>query len=199
MEDLLVIGVSSPRPPDADSQPPTKSNGSVSAAPTVELTRKLRELEVSTHALEGAHTIERSRVERYNRNLATAGVILSLIVATSVYATLAVSPEGWAKVIVGTLSVIVAVVTGLNQKGLFTDQAAAFREKSLAFGALYTKAGRIPVELEHGTITRDDAEKKLNELQEEREKLEKEPPTASAKAYQEAFEWARKAAKLHTS
>lgn len=170
---------------------PTASQNGAAGPPTVELRKSLRELAVSTHALEGAHEVDLDRWQSYTRRLSLAGVVLSAIVATSVYATIAVSPETWAQITVGSLGVLVAVLTAVNHYGPFTDQAESHRKASRAYAGLYTRARRIPVELENHEITREQAEKKLNELQDEREKLEDELPAASLEAYREAFSWAK--------
>jgi SMODS and SLOG-associating 2TM effector domain family 4 len=166
------------------------------APPATELKRKLRELEVSTHALEGAHAIEASRWERWTRDLSWAGIILSTIVSASIFTSLATNADKWAKVAVGIVSLLVAVVTAFNQKNLFKGQADGHTAASRAYADLYSQAGHIPVQFENDEISRDQAEKKLIELEAKREELERKPPMASRAAYQDAFMWARNVEEL---
>src|SRR5690349_4150260 len=78
------------------------------------------------------------RYSRLHHWFSLPTVVLTTIVGTSVFATLQAKPDFWWQILVGTMSIVAAILSGLQSFLSYNDKA----EKHRAAGAKYNAVGR---------------------------------------------------------
>ena len=86
--------------------------------------------------LNRGHFIAAARCERLNLRLGIPVTILSAVAGTTVFASLAISPTVWAKILVGLLSLAAAVLASLQTFLKYDEKAQVHKEAGQRFGIL---------------------------------------------------------------
>jgi hypothetical protein len=131
-----------------------------------------------------AHLQEAARMDRYGRLLGLAVVILTTIVGTSAFAAIQGDPSVEAKVAVGTISVIAAVLAAVKEFAAFGKRTAEHTSAAATYLGLRHKAEELIVKLR-----RPDTDKVIDEIAKLDTAFDKEQasePPLSDRRYQEA-------------
>jgi hypothetical protein len=153
------------------------------------LVKHVDELGESAWKQEVAHAFDRAHDAKVEDRLALAAIVLSTVVGGSVFASLSGSPQTWAKVLVGVLSVAAAVAAAVNARGPFSGRSTAHAVARSGFASIHDRAARLhrELELELGGLTLDEANERLNRLHDDYDKQKDlAPPTSH---YSEAERW----------
>jgi hypothetical protein len=167
--DVLVIETQNGITPRTEKAPPKG---------TETVTADLEELRRGTRAFEVAHVRDKEHYERLKRALGLAVVILTTVTGTAIVTSLAASQNAStaAKIVVGILSVLSAVVAAVNEKGPFGDQVTAHGDTATSFIKLHRKAIVLDRDWMTGKIDQDEAEKQLGELEASYDDLKETSP-----------------------
>jgi hypothetical protein len=132
----------------------------------------LRNWQERVHVLENAHYKACNAFGRRSLYLGVPATILSTIAGTAVFATMAEQVDVWIRFVIGAISVLVAVLTGLQTFLRFDERSAKHRAAGVEFGIL-----RRELELswasQRDNGTSDEA---LRQLKEKIDALYKEAP-----------------------
>jgi hypothetical protein len=115
-----------------------------------------------------AHYIVAERLHRRNYQFGVPVIILSAIVGTSVFATLAKDVGLWSRVAVGGVSIAVTVLSALQTFFRFTERAEQHRGAAIQYGILNRELERIhalpPSEQAEAQKVLLEVEQKFNDL-----------------------------------
>jgi hypothetical protein len=89
--------------------------------PVLELLEKWRR---RARTNQRVHYARAEELQRYNRLIGTPSIILSAVVGTSIFATLRQDVVFWARMAVGTISFVAAILAGLQTYFKFSERAA---------------------------------------------------------------------------
>lgn len=90
-----------------------------------------------------AHYMVAERLHGRNFQLGVPVVILSTVVGTSVFATLADDVSIWGRVVVGVVSITVAVLSALQTFFRFNERAEQHRAAAIQYGVLNRELERL--------------------------------------------------------
>ena len=74
--------------------------------------------------------------ERWNLGLGIPVVALTAIAGTAIFATLETSPQAWAKIFIGLLTVLAAILSSLQTFLRFSELAERHKVAAVKYGAL---------------------------------------------------------------
>lgn len=134
-----------------------------------------------------AHVRAATRYDRLNRLIGLPVTILSVAAGTSIFATLATAEKKWVLVCVGAVSMVTAILSGLQTFLNYGDLAAKHRAASC-------KYGRIRRRIEEATVTQPDTLALGSLLQEVREAwdaIDEESPLPPQNIFDEAAQGVR--------
>jgi MinD-like ATPase involved in chromosome partitioning or flagellar assembly len=168
-------------PQEVEAQQPLEQQG------TLKIAADLAELKRGSRAFEVAHIRDKEHYERLRRRLGIVVVVLTAATGTAVVTALAATTGTVAKVVVGTLSVLSAVVAALNEKGPFADQLQLHAKAASSFNKLHRKAVVLDRSWTTGRVDQKEAERQLTELETAYDELEDAAP--DVRAYERAHAW----------
>lgn len=124
----------------------------------------------------GAHYASAVEAQQQNLRLGVPVVVLSAIVGTSVFAALGSDPSLLAKITVGCVSILVAVLAALQTFMRYAERAEMHREAGAKFAALHKEIDQLLV-----CPPKDDDElsRWMTSFRERWDKLSLESPTSS--------------------
>ena len=115
-----------------------------------------------------AHYDAAERLRRRNYLFGVPIIALSAIVGTSVFATISEGLSLWSRIVVGLVSISVAVLSALQTFFRFAERAEQHREAAMKYGAINRELERMrtfpPVGAEAAQGATMQIEEKLNEL-----------------------------------
>ena len=91
------------------------------------------------------HYAAAKQCERRNLWLGAPTFLLSALIGTSVFSTLAADPATWAKILVGLTSMLVAILAALQTFLRFSERAEKHRISGANFAALHKKIDQLLV------------------------------------------------------
>jgi hypothetical protein len=133
----------------------------------IELTEAWR---LRARTYQKAHYDAAEALRRRNYFFGVPIIALSAIVGTSVFATISEGLSLWSRVVVGLVSITVAVLSALQTFFRFTERAEQHREAAIKYGALNRELERMrafaPASTEAAQSATLRIEQTLNELAE---------------------------------
>jgi len=115
-----------------------------------------------------AHYDAAERLHRRNYQIGVPVMALSAIVGTSVFATISSDLAVWSRVVVGIVSIAVAVLSALQTFFRFAERAEKHREAAIRYGVINRELERLrtfpPSGQEDARSILVQVEQKLNEL-----------------------------------
>jgi hypothetical protein len=87
-------------------------------------------------AFNGGHFVAAARCEHRNLYLGVPTTLLATVTGTSIFATLTISPQVWAKILVGLLSLTAAVLASQQTFLRYGERAQVHKNAGQKFGAL---------------------------------------------------------------
>jgi hypothetical protein len=142
-----------------------------------ELLSKWRE---TIGAIQNAHYQSSTQYARYNLWLGVPVIVITIVVGSAVFATLQNQVENWAKIALGFISVVAAVLSGLQTFLRYGERAERHRSGGVRFGALLRKVDymrSLPFE------SRDNAKEFMNSVKSEWDTLMEDLPMPSQRAF----------------
>jgi Protein of unknown function (DUF4231) len=123
-----------------------------------------------TRTYQKAHYDAAEQLHRRNYQLGVPVVVLSAIVATSVFATISQDPGIWSHIAVGIVSIAVAVLSALQTFFRFAERAEQHRAAAIRYGIINRELERLrtfaPSNQEGAQSVVMQIEQKLNDLAE---------------------------------
>jgi len=118
-----------------------------------------------------------------NYTLGIPALIISAIVGTSIFVTLQSNVELWAKILVGILNILVAVLSSLQTFFRSEERAAKHRSCAVEYGAVKRLIDEL---LSGGDISDDSLHEKIKRVRERLDDLSREGPIMPEKIWQTA-------------
>lgn len=162
---------------------------------TTEQLEKLKEWQGNFQRFLGGHYEAANRCERLNLWLGIPVVILSALVGTSVFSALrSETTPAWAKIVVGLVSILVAILGSLQTFLRFSERGEKHRIAGASFAALHKEVDQLLVLSPNSDPKLEAA---MTSLRTRWDKLSKESPTiprdiyARHKALEESYKRAK--------
>lgn len=126
------------------------------------------------------HVRSAAIMQRRNRALGIPVVILTSVAGTTIFATLEGSPEPWVRILIGLLSVIAAVLAGLQTFLGYGELAERHKTVSQKYGALRREIEEM-LAIHH--VAREVPDEFLASVRTRWDQVDDESPSLSQKLY----------------
>lgn len=127
-----------------------------------------------------AHYECATSAEMRNSVLGILVVIISTVVGTSVFASLAENPEIWIKILIGVMSVLAAILSSIQTFLKYAEQAEFHRISAVKFSALQKE---IEQKAAFPPSDENETDKWISSFREKWDTLTQESPTARKKIW----------------
>lgn len=149
----------------------------------------LRQRSNSLHIKEVGHARVSGRSDRWGRLIGLAVVILTTITGTTVFTELGNSTGTAAKIAVGVIATIAAVLAAVKEQAAFGKASAAHAEAAANYGALHHHVEKLILDWESKAPSAADLDKELEGLNKKEGDLNQKAPVLGGRAYDWAKQW----------
>ena len=165
------------------------SDGTHEVQVNAELASSIRRLLVETWSFAVAYRRKENRALQTRGRLYLSSIILSAVVGTSIYVSLATSVQTWAKWLVGAVSLLVAVLSVLNERGGYGAAASQSQAAAETYSILRDDVEKLLNRYSTGRMDSSKAEEKLEKLHIRNDEVNDKTPSIGRKEYEEANDW----------
>ena len=153
---------------------------------------RLADRRASWYTKEVAHIMEGARCDLYGRRIGLAVVILTTVVGTSIFVTLGENPQWAAKLTVGFVGVAAAVAAAWKENAQYEKRSQSHETAGGKYEHLRYGVEELRDKLAMGVVSREVAEKQLEEFENTAEKLATDAPALPDKAITNAVAFIKK-------
>jgi hypothetical protein len=154
---------------------------------------RLQELIDVSHLWARALSKETDRLRHRGRLLGYLVTVMTTVTGAAIFTQLNENPSTTAKLIFGVVSLLAAVLSGLNTFGAFADRATKAQISSAGFGSVYGTMLDASDRIRRGKQV---SQGELRSMYERFEELNKERPSIPNRVMKQAEEEIRKKAKV---
>ncbi|SRR6266849_5606183 len=145
--------------------------------------RKAQDYSKYSQKISNAHYAMAENAKGYNKRLGIPATVVTLIVGTSIFATISSERILWLQIATGLLSVGAAVLSGLQTFFKYSDVEAQHKEAAARYEAAWHKLDHFILKYSSGESQRSVAVDALLKIAEELDGISKASPTIPDSVY----------------
>lgn len=158
----------------------------------------LRQRSESLHIKEVGHARLSGRLDRYGRLIGLAVVILTTVAGTTVFAELGKNTGTAAKITVGVITAVAAVLAAVKEHAAFGKSSATHLEAAAKYGAIHHHIEEKILDYECEAPSEAALDKELEQLNRDESELNRTAIVLGGRAYDWAKRWVEDENKAHS-